>query len=473
MSGRRAAATLVLAALIAALQAATSPTTQAESVETCPPVTMDVLFPPTTLPAPTTTTSTTIPIETTTTVPETTTTAVADSTTTVPTAETTTTVPTPETTTTVPTPEATTTVPEPTTIAPPPPCEPFVYDMSWPLAGAGQIGSPFGADRDGGARKHQGNDIAAPKLTPVLAVADGVVVRVAQEVGTEECCWAIVEHDDGWQSYYIHLNNDRYGTDDGLGVGARPDLAVGSRVFRGEVIGWVGDSGNAEETVDHLHFELRDPEGLAVDPRASLEAARIAATLPDPEPTWPYLDDDGHPGEEVAAWLLSEGVPLGCDGTLLRFCPDQVATPELAAAIAAHVSGKAPPPVEARSQSLPDPLQNAEPGTVEAALGCEPDETCLQIGLTEAELARIAMWVRIDAMVATLLPAQPAEGSPRVFLLSAEEAEARLRSIGAVEECKPPLDGERLLTRAETAIRLVSWMRGVDPEPCPPAQPTF
>jgi hypothetical protein len=345
--------------------------------------------------------------------------------------------------------------------------------MSWPLAGVGQIGSPFGADRDGGARKHQGNDIAAPKLTPVLAVADGVVIRLAQEVGTEECCWAIVEHDDGWQSYYIHLNNDRHGTDDGLGVGARTDLAVGSTVTRGEVIGWVGDSGNAEETIDHLHFELRDPEGLAVDPRASLEAARIVAILPDPEPTWPYLDDDGHPGEDAAAWLLSEGLLLGCDETFLRFCPDQVATPELAAVIAAHLAGKAPPLVEAQSQPLPDPLRDADPGSVEAALGCEPVETCLQIGLTETEVARIAVWVRIDAMVATLLPAPPPEGSPRVFLLSAEEAEARLRSIGALEACKPPLDGERLLTRAETAIRLVSWIRGADPEPCPPAQPTF
>ncbi|HSK07366.1 MAG TPA: M23 family metallopeptidase [Acidimicrobiia bacterium] len=473
MSGRRAVSMLAMAALIAALHAVTSPTTKAEATETCPPVTMDALFPPTTLPAPITTTSTTIPAETTT-VPETTTTTTPGSSTT-DAADSTTTLPAPDTTSTDPAPATTTTttVPETTTTAPPPPCDPFVYDMSWPLAGAGQIGSPFGADRDGGARKHQGNDIAAPKLTPVLAVADGVVVRVTQDVGTEECCWAIVEHHDGWQSYYIHLNNDRHGTDDGLGVGARTDLAVGSAVARGEVIGWVGDSGNAEETVPHLHFELRNPEGVAIDPRASLEAARSGAILPDPEPTWPYLDDDGHPGEEVAAWLLSDGLLLGCDESYLRFCPDQVATPELASVIAAHVAGKAPPAAETRSQPLPGLFQNADPAPVESALGCAPVESCVQIGLTEVELARIAMWVRIDAMVATLLPAPPAEGSPRVFLLSAEEAEARLRSIGALEACKPPLDGETLLTRAETAIRLISWVRGADPEPCPPAQPTF
>ncbi|HEU5113740.1 MAG TPA: hypothetical protein VFU96_10515, partial [Acidimicrobiia bacterium] len=70
--------------------------------------------------------------------------------------------------------------------------------MAWPLSGVGQIGSPFGADRDGGARKHEGNDIAAHRLTPVVAVADGVLTRIRQERGTDNCCWAIVEHTDGW-----------------------------------------------------------------------------------------------------------------------------------------------------------------------------------------------------------------------------------------------------------------------------------
>jgi hypothetical protein len=300
-----------------------------------------------------------------------------------------------------------------------------------------------------------------------LAVSDGIVVKVAQQVGTENCCWAIVEHGDGWQSYYIHLNNDRYGTDDGLGFGARPDLTEGSAVRRGEVIGWVGDSGNAEETVDHLHFELRNPDGLAVDPRPSLEAALSAAQLPDPPPSWPYSDDDGHPAETMAAMLLSEGLLLACDDAMVSFCPDEVADPDLAGVVASHVAGKVPPPVDAHSQPLPEPLQTVDERSLRAALGCEPGEECLQRGLPETEVARIAMWVRIDALVATLRPSSAqTEGIPQVILLSAEESETRLRAVGAIEACNPPLDDRRLLTRAETVIHLVSWIRGDNPQPC-------
>jgi len=429
MSGSRAAAVVAVATLIAAVHALTTSSIQAGATEMCPPVTMDVLFPPTTWPAPTT-----IP-------PETTTTAQPATT---------------------------------TTVASPPPCDPFVYELAWPLAGAGQTGSPFGADRDGGTRKHQGNDIAAPKLTPVVAVADGVVIKVAQEVGTGNCCWAVIGHTDGWQSYYIHLNNDRHGTDDGLGVGARTDLAEGSVVTRGEVIGWVGDSGNAEDTIDHLHLELRNPEGIAVDPGPSLEAARRAAVLLDPQPTWPYADDDGHPGEWTAALLLSQGLLLGCEGSMINFCPDYVAAPDFAGVIATHLAGKAPPPIEGHRQPLPGPMQAMDPRSAEAALGCEPVDECLLVGLPETEVARIAMWIRIDALVATLRPPSPQEeGAPQVFLLTAEEAEARLRAIGARQACNPALDGRRLLTRAETMIRLVSWIQGTNPEPCSPVRPTL
>jgi hypothetical protein len=297
-----------------------------------------------------------------------------------------------------------------------------------------------------------GNDIAAPKLTPVVAVADGIVMAITHEVGTDNCCWAAIQHADEWQSYYIHLNNDQYGTDDGLGVGVRPDLVVGAPVLRGEVIGWVGDSGNAEETVDHLHFELRNPDGIAVDPRPSLLAAQAAAVLLDPQPRWPYADDDGHAVESLAALLLTQGILLDCDGSRINLCPDQVAAPDLARHLASLLGGREPPLVDGVEQPLPEPI----------------------VGLTETELARLAMWVNTDLLVASLRSAPPPEGQPDVSLLSAAEAELRLHTVGAREACNPPLDGVRLLTRAETLVRLVSWIQGTNPEPCrPQTQPAL
>jgi hypothetical protein len=453
MYGRRTAALLVASTLIAGLYFVTTQPTRAAAAEMCPPVTMDILFPPTSLPP-----VTTIPPETTTTVPvETTVTTLPPDTTTTTTLPATTTTLPPETTTTAPPPTTTTLPPETTTTVPPPPvCDPFVYDMAWPLASSAPIGSPFGADRDGGARKHMGNDIAAPRLTPVVAVADGVVSHVAQERGTPNCCWAIVQHSDGWQSYYIHLNNDQFGTDDGLGIGVRPDLVPGTPVARGEVIGWVGDSGNAEETVDHLHFELRNPEGLAVDPRPSLEAAHQAAVFTDPQPNWPYADDDGSPGEDQAALLLTQGLLLDCDGSRINFCPDAIAEPEFSGVIAGYLAGRATPQLQGQYQP------------VVATATCPPIDTCLLFGVPEGEIARLAMWVRIDALVATLRPKAVLEGEPEVFLPTADEAESRLLEIGARAACNPALDGGRVLTRAETVVRLVSWIQGAKPEPCPP-----
>jgi hypothetical protein len=299
-----------------------------------------------------------------------------------------------------------------------------------------------------------GNDIAAAKLTPVVAVADGVVAHVVQNQGTSECCYAIIQHADGWQSSYIHLNNDLYGTDDGLGMGVRADLVPGAPVARGEVIGWVGDSGNAEETVSHLHFELRMPDGQAVDPRPSLLAAQAGTQFGQPQPSWPYADDDGWASEPAAGLLLTQGLLLSCDGTAVNFCPGRLADPELTGAVADHFAGKTTPRIEPVSR--PDPSNPA----------CPPDDCALE-GVTEGDVARLAMWVRIDALVDTLRPQTPSEGRREVLLPAAGEADAMLRDLGARDYCNPPLDHGRVLTRAEAVTRLVAWLSGANPEPCP------
>src|SRR5690554_1541255 len=308
-----------------------APTEGAASVM-CPPTKIDDLFPEetTTTAAPETTTTTEAPPTTatdeevtssSTTVGDTTTTAPETTTTTVP--ETTTTTAPPTTTTR---PETTTTTQPTTTTTTEPPCDtPFVYPLVFPILGAGDIGSPFGAPRDGGRRLHMGNDLFAPHLQPVVAAADGVVSRIAGDTGISGYR-VHIGHDDGWSTLYIHLNNDTAGTDDGSGIGIRPDLREGDRVKAGEVIGWNGDSGNAETTEHHLHFELRDPSGTSVDPRASLEAAEQV------HPTFEgaFIDVETSDAVRPLDLLLTRGAPVWC-GEGIGACPDDPATGQVVA----------------------------------------------------------------------------------------------------------------------------------------------
>ncbi len=132
--------------------------------------------------------------------------------------------------------------------------------------------SSFGAGRSGG-RHHTGNDLMAPKMTQVYAATDGVVTVV----GTSNLAGRYVEidHGDGWSTRYIHLNNDDPGTDNGSAeweLTVVPGLVVGSSVVAGQHIAWVGDSGNAEWTGSHTHFEIAY-NGAEIDPYPILKAA--------------------------------------------------------------------------------------------------------------------------------------------------------------------------------------------------------
>jgi murein DD-endopeptidase MepM/ murein hydrolase activator NlpD len=144
----------------------------------------------------------------------------------------------------------------------------------FPVVAAASYTDDFGAPRPEG-RTHKGVDIFAEKLAPVVAVAPGVITGVGSGA---ECCWVRVGHDAGGYSLYLHLNNDSVGTDDGLGSGLADGIAVGTRVEAGTLIGYVGDSGNAEETSPHLHFEYHSSQGEPVDPYPLLTQAQGLST---------------------------------------------------------------------------------------------------------------------------------------------------------------------------------------------------
>jgi murein DD-endopeptidase MepM/ murein hydrolase activator NlpD len=121
-----------------------------------------------------------------------------------------------------------------------------------------QFRDDWGDPRSGG-RSHQGNDIFGAKHSAVVAVADGFVT--AMGASNRSGYYVRIAHRDGWETWYMHLNNDSPGTDDGSGgpEGAfAPGLQEGMFVAAGTVIGYVGDSGNAERGSSHTHFELHD-----------------------------------------------------------------------------------------------------------------------------------------------------------------------------------------------------------------------
>lgn len=130
--------------------------------------------------------------------------------------------------------------------------------LSFPVEGAAQreIGSFFGVDRDGGARKHHGVDIFAEKGTPVTAVIDGYV-RTGTSARGGEHVW-LSGSMIGFGSaryYYAHLDSFA--------------VESGDRVKRGDILGYVGNTGNAITTPPHLHFGIYS--GGPVDPAPFLK----------------------------------------------------------------------------------------------------------------------------------------------------------------------------------------------------------
>jgi murein DD-endopeptidase MepM/ murein hydrolase activator NlpD len=114
--------------------------------------------------------------------------------------------------------------------------EPFDLSNSW------------GASRDGGRRKHRGIDIFAPKGTGVVAVADGIVSYIGEQPKGGQCLWLTTES--GASFYYAHL--DRWA----------PGLYEGMEVRTGDLLGYVGNTGNAKYTPSHLHFGINENDEM-------------------------------------------------------------------------------------------------------------------------------------------------------------------------------------------------------------------
>ena len=123
----------------------------------------------------------------------------------------------------------------------------------------GSLGNTFD-DARGQGRVHEAIDIMAPRGTPVLAVANGKVEKLFDSVPGG---LTIYQFDPAGHHAYYYAHLDRYA----------PGLVEGKALKQGEVIGYVGSTGNASEDAPHLHFaifvlgpEKRWWEGTAINP---------------------------------------------------------------------------------------------------------------------------------------------------------------------------------------------------------------
>jgi murein DD-endopeptidase MepM/ murein hydrolase activator NlpD len=134
----------------------------------------------------------------------------------------------------------------------------------FPVYGDVRCADDFGAVRQIGA--HEGNDCFAAFGSPVLAVADGTLNRVGTLPISGNRLWLKTKRGDAF--FYAHLS------------AFAPDAVSGREVKAGTLLGFVGNTGDAEPTPPHVHFEIHPGDKDAIDPHAILQAWQDRGEVP-------------------------------------------------------------------------------------------------------------------------------------------------------------------------------------------------
>ncbi|SHK47484.1 M23 family metallopeptidase [Hymenobacter psychrotolerans] len=143
--------------------------------------------------------------------------------------------------------------------------------LSFPVHGKNDVavGSFWGMDRDGGARRHEGIDIFAKRGTPAVAAANGYITRVNETPLGGRVVW-LMDTEQGQHLYYAHLDKQL--------------VQPGQQVRIGDTLGLVGNTGNARSTPPHLHFGVYRSGRGAVDPFPFVRRPDTAPTAPRTAP---------------------------------------------------------------------------------------------------------------------------------------------------------------------------------------------
>ena len=134
----------------------------------------------------------------------------------------------------------------------------------FPVYGDVRCADDFGAARQIGA--HQGNDCFAAFGSPVLAVADGTLNRVGTLPISGNRLWLKTERGDSF--FYAHL------------AAFAPEAVSGRKVKAGTLLGFIGNTGDAEPTPPHVHFEIHPGDRKAIDPHEILTAWQARGDVP-------------------------------------------------------------------------------------------------------------------------------------------------------------------------------------------------
>jgi murein DD-endopeptidase MepM/ murein hydrolase activator NlpD len=171
---------------------------------------------------------------------------------------------------------------------------------------------------------HIGVDILGSKLQPLVAVTSGRISHVVQNHVTAG--WGLVITDaEGWDYRYYHMNNDAPDTDDAsnpLAWRFAPGITEGSPVVAGQLIGYMGDSGDSEATT-HVHFEIHRPDGSPINAFASVRAAQKLTQCTPPKglgalPNFTPPTDTDAEVVYVPAYSGVGSFTLSANGTVFR-----------------------------------------------------------------------------------------------------------------------------------------------------------
>ena len=170
----------------------------------------------------------------------------------------------------------------------------------FPVRGPVNYTDTFGAYRaDMPNHRHEGNDIFARMGTPIVAVLAGTIQYSTLGIGGNN---AHLTDAHGDYFYYAHMERFAAG------------LKSGDHVARGQVIGYVGETGDAAGTSPHCHFEIHPDGGPAIDPFPYLEAWRAAAAGVPAAATTPVATiAQAEVGIPFATLFARRGVLVGVD----------------------------------------------------------------------------------------------------------------------------------------------------------------